>query len=70
MKGSRPDKMPVYGAGIEKETEGVTLVSTRHRPPAIPIAPLHSTVKGAEGGENLSGGRALSYRLLARGRAC
>ena len=27
-------------AGIEKETEVVTLVSTRHRPPAIPIAPL------------------------------
>jgi hypothetical protein len=29
--------MPVYG----KEDEGVTLVSTRHIPPAIPIAPLH-----------------------------
>src|SRR5450759_2751328 len=27
--------------GIEKETEGVTLVSARHSPPAIPIAPLH-----------------------------
>jgi hypothetical protein len=29
--------------GIEKETEGVTLVPTRHSPPAIPIAPLHSS---------------------------
>src|ERR1019366_3614589 len=27
-------------AGIEKETEGATLISTRHGPPAIPIAPL------------------------------
>jgi len=26
--------------GIERETEDVPLVSTRHRPPAIPIAPL------------------------------
>ena len=26
----------------EKETDGVTLIFTRHRPPAIPIAPLHS----------------------------
>ena len=41
MKGPRRARMPVYGAGIQKETEGVALVSTRHRPPAIPIAPLH-----------------------------
>jgi len=27
-------------AGIEKKTDGVTLVSTRHSPRAIPIAPL------------------------------
>src|SRR5450830_1303745 len=27
--------------GISKETEDLTLVPTRHRPPAIPIAPLH-----------------------------
>src|ERR1019366_6891295 len=30
-------------AGIEKETEGATLISTRHGPPAIPIAPLQQT---------------------------
>ena len=29
-------------AGIEKETEAVPLVSPRHRPPAIPIAPLQA----------------------------
>ena len=28
-------------SGIEEETEGVTLVSTHHRPPAIPIAAVH-----------------------------
>ena len=62
MKGPRPARMSVYGAGskrlgrTEKQTDGPrllgatapgnshcapTLVSTRHTPPAIPIAPLH-----------------------------
>jgi hypothetical protein len=31
--------MPVNGAGIEKETEGVTLVSTRHSPRQFPLHP-------------------------------
>jgi hypothetical protein len=34
--------------GIEKETEGVTLVSTRHIPPAIPIAPLQTLADRAD----------------------
>jgi hypothetical protein len=29
-------------AGIAKETEGQTLISTRYIPPAIPIAPLQN----------------------------
>jgi len=29
-------------AGIEEEAAGVTLVFTRHRAPAIPIAPLQA----------------------------
>ena len=41
MKGSRPDRMPVYGAGIEKETEGVTLVSMRHSPRQFPLRPYN-----------------------------
>src|ERR1035437_9387752 len=32
--------MPVYGPGIEKETEGVALVCRRHGLPVIPLAPL------------------------------
>jgi hypothetical protein len=28
-------------AGIEKETEGLTLVYTLHSPPAIPLSRLH-----------------------------
>ena len=38
--------MPVYGAESRKKPGGVTLVSTRHRLPAIPIAPLHLLGKG------------------------
>jgi hypothetical protein len=29
--------MPVYAPGIEKETEGVLLVSTRHSAPQFPL---------------------------------
>jgi len=32
--------MPVYGPGLKRRPRGVPLVSTRHSPPAIPIAPL------------------------------
>src|SRR5664279_4158662 len=31
---------PKLRGGIQTKTQGMTLVSTRHRPPAIPIAPL------------------------------
>jgi hypothetical protein len=35
-------------ARIEMETEGVTLVSKRHKPPAIPVAPLQFPAKDEE----------------------
>jgi hypothetical protein len=47
MKGPRPARMPVYGAGskylgrTQKETGW--LRSHAPQPPAIPIAPLHAT---------------------------
>jgi hypothetical protein len=38
---SRSDKNARLRGEIQKETQGMTPASTRHRPPAIPIAPLH-----------------------------
>ena len=36
---------PVYGAGIQKETEGVALVSTRHSPPATLTEPVRALAR-------------------------
>src|ERR1017187_4957500 len=49
--------------GTEKETESGTLVSTRHRPPAIPIAPQHVQGRGRKWRSDL---RAVSAAAAGR----
>ena len=57
--------MPVNGAGIEKETEGVTLVSTRHSPRQFPFHPYSGRKERMKGS---CPARMPPYGTVLRGR--
>jgi hypothetical protein len=78
MKGSRPARMPVYGAGIKmlrprRERGRMAPVSTRRSLPAIPIAPLQQESEYRAGSpldpDPPGGSRRRKIELLAAGLA-
>ena len=56
MKGSRPDRMRVYGPGLRKKPRALALVSTRHSAPQFPLHPYIARKVRADRDEGVAGG--------------